>query len=124
MSHGHLAAPAHQLDAAFAATVAETMQALATPSRLRILGRLSVGPCCVNELATEVGMQPAAVSQQLRVLRHLGLVIGRREGRQVTYDLYDEHVGQLLEQAVSHVEHLRLGHAERRTSSDRDAASR
>ncbi len=124
MSHGHLSASAHQLDAAFAATVAETMQALATPSRLRILGRLSVGPCCVNELAAEVGMHSAAVSQQLRVLRHLGLVIGRRDGRQVTYDLYDDHVGQLLEQAISHVEHLRLGHAERSTSIDRAVVSR
>lgn len=114
MSHGHPAPPAHRLDAGFAATVAETMQALATPSRLRILGRLSMGPCHVGELAAEIEMQPAAVSQQLRVLRHLGLVIGRREGRQVTYDLYDEHVGQLLEEAVSHVEHLHLGHARRR----------
>jgi hypothetical protein len=30
----------------------------------------------------------------------------------VNYSLYDEHVGQLLEQAMSHVEHLRLGLAD------------
>lgn len=119
MSHGRPLPPAHHLDARFAATVAETMQALATPSRLRILGRLSTGPCHVGELAAEIEMQPAAVSQQLRVLRHLGLVIGRREGRQVTYELYDEHVGQLLEEAVSHVEHLRLGQARGRIAGTR-----
>jgi DNA-binding transcriptional ArsR family regulator len=47
------------------------------------------------------------VSHQLRILRHLGLVSGERDGRRVNYSLHDEHVGSLLEQAMSHVEHLR-----------------
>jgi DNA-binding transcriptional ArsR family regulator len=53
-------------------------------------------------------MEPSAVSHQLRVLRHLGLVTGRRDGRRVVYELHDEHVGQMLEEAISHVEHLRI----------------
>lgn len=109
MSHGELEHSPAELDARFAGVVAETMQALATPSRVRILGRLHAGACSVNELADAIGMEPSAVSHQLRVLRHLGLVTGRRDGRRVVYDLYDEHVGELLEQAISHVEHLRLG---------------
>jgi ArsR family transcriptional regulator, nickel/cobalt-responsive transcriptional repressor len=92
-----------------ARSVAETMQALATPSRVRILSRLGAGPCSVGELAREVEMEQSAVSQQLRVLRHLGLVVGERDGRQVIYALYDEHVRALLTEAVSHTEHLRLG---------------
>jgi hypothetical protein len=43
------------------------------------------------------------------LLRHLGLVVGHRDGRRVVYDLYDDHVGELLDQAISHVEHLRAG---------------
>jgi ArsR family transcriptional regulator, nickel/cobalt-responsive transcriptional repressor len=109
MAHGENEQAPSELDPAFTRTLAETMQALATPSRLRILGRLHAGPCPVNELATSVGMEPSAVSHQLRVLRHLGLVVGHRDGRQVVYDLYDDHVGELLEQAISHVEHLRQG---------------
>jgi DNA-binding transcriptional ArsR family regulator len=54
-------------------------------------------------------MGQPAVSQQLRVLRHLGLVGGERDGRQVIYALHDDHVGALLSEAVSHTEHLRLG---------------
>jgi len=54
-------------------------------------------------------MESSAVSHQLRVLRHLGLVVGRRDGRRIVYDLHDEHVGELLEQAIGHVEHLRQG---------------
>jgi DNA-binding transcriptional ArsR family regulator len=109
MAHGLNQQAPSELDPAFTQALAETMQALATPSRLRILGRLHAGPCPVNELATSVGMEPSAVSHQLRVLRHLGLVVGHRDGRQVVYDLYDDHVGELLEQAISHVEHLRQG---------------
>ena len=92
-----------------AGVVAETMQALATPSRVRILSRLAMGTCSVGELAREVEMAQSAVSQQLRVLRHLGLVVGEREGRQVIYGLHDHHVHALLAEAISHTEHLRLG---------------
>jgi DNA-binding transcriptional ArsR family regulator len=97
------------LSAQTARSVAETMQALAAPSRVRILSRLGAGPCSVGELAREVSMEQSAVSQQLRVLRHLGLVVGERAGRQVIYTLHDDHIRALLAEAVSHTEHLRLG---------------
>lgn len=109
MAHGTNRHEADRLDPAFAQVVADTMQALATPSRVRILGRLQAGPCAVNELAEAVGMEASAVSHQLRLLRHLGLVVGERDGRRVVYDLYDEHVGELLTQAISHAEHMRAG---------------
>ncbi len=108
MSHG-IEADLGLLTVDTARSVAETMQALSTPSRVRILSRLGVGPCSVGTLAEEIGMGQPAVSQQLRVLRHLGLVVGEREGRQVIYALHDDHVRTLLTEAVSHTEHLRLG---------------
>jgi len=97
------------LSARTAHTVAETMQALAAPSRVRILSRLGAAACSVGELARDVGMEQSAVSQQLRVLRHLGLVVGERDGRQIVYALHDHHVRALLTEAISHTEHLRLG---------------
>jgi ArsR family transcriptional regulator, nickel/cobalt-responsive transcriptional repressor len=112
MSHGGHSDPADLLDAGLARQVAETMQALATPSRLRILARLYEGPASVGEISEAVGMDGSAVSHQLRILRHLGLVTGERDGRRVNYSMHDEHVGQLMEQAMSHVEHLRLGLAD------------
>jgi DNA-binding transcriptional ArsR family regulator len=112
MGHGLESEPGF-LSTDMARSVAETMQALAAPSRVRILSRLGIGPCSVSDLAQDVGMAQSAVSQQLRVLRHLGLVIGEREGRQVIYALHDDHVRALLNEAVSHTEHLRLGLAAR-----------
>lgn len=101
------------MDAHLAIAIADAMQALATPSRVRILARLRAGALSVNELAEVVEMEPSAVSHQLRVLRHLGFVVGRRDGRRVLYDLHDDHVAELLDQAVSHVEHVQLGLAVR-----------
>ncbi|MBC2586956.1 metalloregulator ArsR/SmtB family transcription factor (plasmid) [Rhodococcus sp. DMF-1] len=112
MGHGmrvRSATPVVALDPAAAATVAETLQALASPNRLLMLARLRQGPCGVTELAEAVGMEQPAVSHQLRLLRALRLVIGERSGRSVVYSLYDSHVASLLDEAVYHIEHLRLG---------------
>jgi DNA-binding transcriptional ArsR family regulator len=108
MAHGvrgKSPAPAH-IDGPTADAVAVTMQALATPSRVRILGRLREGACAVTDLAEAVEMEPSAVSHQLRI--QLGLVVGQRTGRQVIYVLHDDHVAALLNEAVFHTEHLRL----------------
>ena len=119
MSHG-TDGPPQVLDRELAEAVAETMQALATPSRLLILDRLRRSPLPVAELAAAVGMEQSAVSHQLRLLRHLGLVVSERRGRQVIYSLHDPHVADLLDEAVGHVEHLRLAD---RSSSVLEAAS-
>jgi DNA-binding transcriptional ArsR family regulator len=109
-------------DDVFARAAAESIQALSAPSRLRILARLHAGPASVNDLAAAVGMEGSAVSHQLRTLRHLGLVAGRRDGRQVVYELHDDHVADLLEQVVSHVDHVRLGLAVRHAAAAEPAA--
>ncbi|MEV4598003.1 metalloregulator ArsR/SmtB family transcription factor [Amycolatopsis sp. NPDC049253] len=101
------------LDATTAAAVATTLQALATPSRLLILSALREQPLAVGDLVAAVGMEQSAVSHQLRLLRNLGLVVGTRNGRSIVYSLYDNHVAQLLDEAVYHSEHLRLGVADR-----------
>lgn len=101
--------PPASLDADAAATVAATLQALATPSRLLMLTRLRQSPCSVGELAEAIGMEQSAVSHQLRLLRALSLVTGKRAGRSIVYSLYDTHVAALLDEAVYHIEHLRLG---------------
>ncbi|MFJ9369765.1 ArsR/SmtB family transcription factor [Nocardia sp. NPDC101769] len=109
--------PTARLDAEAAAHVATTLQALATPSRLLILSELRQGPLAVTELASSIGMEQSAVSHQLRLLRNLGLVVGTRTGRSIVYSLYDNHVAQLLDEAIYHSEHLRLGLTDRPTTA-------
>jgi DNA-binding transcriptional ArsR family regulator len=45
----------------------------------------------------------------LRLLRHLSLVSGTRDGRHIHYSLFDDHVSELLEEAIGHLEHLPRG---------------
>lgn len=117
MGHGVAGrdAPPARLDAASAVAVAETLQALTAPSRLLILSRLRESPCTVSEITAAVGMEQSAVSHQLRLLRAMGLVTNARTGRNVTYGLYDQHVASLLDEAVYHAEHLRMGFSDRST---------
>ena len=110
MSHGPEGVPPPaRIDARTAGAIAETMHALAAPSRVRILACLKDAPSSVTLLAERVEMEASAVSHQLRVLRHLGLVVRARQGRNVIYALHDDHVGTLLDHAAYHVDHLRLG---------------
>ena len=101
----------HQVELAFVSSpdadaVAETMRALSTPSRVRILSRLAAAPVSVGQLASDLGLEQSTVSQQLRVLRHLRLVVGTRRGRLIEYSLHDDHVAVLLAEAMAHAQHL------------------
>lgn len=111
MSHGVQGrdTPPAQLDPARAAEVAYTLSALTAPSRLLILSRLRQGPATVSELTEAAGMEQSAVSHQMRLLRSGGFVTATRIGRSIRYALFDNHVAALLDEAVYHSEHLRLG---------------
>ncbi len=94
-----------QLDADEAEHIAEVMSALATPARVRILARLLDEPATVGELVEELGLGQASVSNHLRILRHLNLVVGDRDGRHVIYRLQDDHVRAMIQQMLSHTRH-------------------
>jgi DNA-binding transcriptional ArsR family regulator len=96
--------PSSPLDAGFAASLADTMFALSTPSRVQILYSLLERPHDVTELVEALGMQQSAVSHQLRVLREQELVQVERDGHRRVYALASDHVSLLLEQAARHVE--------------------
>ena len=118
MSHGVSGrAAAATIDEPLAAEVADALKALASPSRLLILGRLREGSCAVGELSQAASLSPSATSHQLRLLRHMGWVTRERRGRQIHYALHDPHVADLISQAVYHVEHVRIGRDRRRPAA-------
>lgn len=98
-----------RVDAAGAAAIAELMQALSTPSRVRLLYALRGNELSVGELADAAVLTQAATSQQLRVLRQLRLVAARRDGQSIRYRLHDEHVAALLDEIANHLEHVVRG---------------
>ena len=66
---------------------AQVLQAMAQPSRLRILVTLIGGEACVCHLESMLQLRQAYLSQQLMVLRQAGLVQQRREGKHIYYFL-------------------------------------
>ncbi len=92
--------------------LAERMAAFATASRLKLLYALIGDELAVEELAARAGVTANAVSQQLRVLRHLRLVAVRRDGRRMLYRLHDEHLVDLLAAIRHQHEHAEHGWSE------------
>jgi ArsR family transcriptional regulator, lead/cadmium/zinc/bismuth-responsive transcriptional repressor len=87
--------------------LADTFRVLGDPTRVRILDALSHGELCVCDIASLVGISESAASHQLRLLRGLRLVRPRRAGRLVYYAVDDQHILELLNQALTHVEEPR-----------------
>jgi DNA-binding transcriptional ArsR family regulator len=87
--------------------LADTFRVLGDPTRVRILDALSSGELCVCDIASLVGISESAVSHQLRLLRGMRLVRPRRAGRLVYYAVDDQHILELLTQALTHVEEPR-----------------
>lgn len=85
--------------------VSQTFKALSDPTRLRILNLLSEHEYPVNEIASRLSLLQSTVSHQLRFLKNLRLVKYRREGTSLHYSIDDEHVVDLLREAIDHARH-------------------
>jgi len=82
---------------------------LADATRVQLLWALADNELSVNDLAERIGKPGPSVSQHLAKLRMARLVRTRREGTQVFYRLENDHVRQLLTDAVYNAEHAAGG---------------
>jgi len=94
----------------------EIFRILADATRVRLLRALTdpaqedaTRELSVSQLADAVNKRPGAVSQHLAKLRMARLVTTRRDGTKVLYRAANEHVGQLVEDALRQSEHLGSG---------------
>lgn len=81
----------------------ELLRALSAPLRIEIVLQLREGPRCVHELVGALGVSQPLVSQHLRVLKSSGVVSALRQGREMRYELLDDHLLRIVEAAVVHV---------------------
>ncbi|WP_242335889.1 MULTISPECIES: helix-turn-helix transcriptional regulator [Anaeromyxobacter] len=83
-------------DPARAGRIAEVLKAVAHPLRLRIVASLCREELNVSTLAERLGASQAIVSQQLRILRSLGLVAATREDGFARYRLAEPALEDLV----------------------------
>lgn len=72
-------------------------------TRVQILHALEQGEMCVCDLAVLLGMTKSAISHQLKALRLANLVKFRREAQIVYYSLADDHVKEILDKGLEHL---------------------
>ena len=93
------------IDSEFVELAVEVFAMLADATRVRLILALRDDEMSVNHLADIVDKSPAAVSQHLAKMRLARIVTTRQEGTRVFYRLANEHVSQLVADAIFQAEH-------------------
>ncbi|MGX1769208.1 ArsR/SmtB family transcription factor [Dietzia sp. NPDC055343] len=96
------AAPVPLPSAPVMSAAGDLLRALSAPLRIAIVLQLKDGPRCVHELVDALGVTQPLVSQHLKVLKSSGVVSSHRQGREMRYELLDEHLLSIVEAAVDH----------------------
>ena len=86
------------------AELSETFKALGDLTRTKVIFLLSQAELSVGDVAQILSLSPSAVSHQLRLLRNLRLVKVRREGKSSLYSLDDQHIENLFQEGLRHVD--------------------
>ena len=73
-------------------------------TRVKILMALESGELCVCDIAAVMDMSQSAISHQLRVLKQSNIVKTRREGKVAYYSISDDHVKEIFDIAMVHVQ--------------------
>lgn len=84
--------------------LSDFFKVLGDSTRLGILFAIDGAPMCVCDIAGVLGMTKSAVSHQLKVLRQNRLVKYNKVGKNVFYELSDDHVRDIIEKARDHIE--------------------
>ena len=91
------------LDEHTAAHIAELFRSFSDTSRVRILHAIIDHAMNTSKLAELIGLTESAVSHHLRGLRQQHLVHSHRIGKEVFYQVIDEHIIALFQQGVRHI---------------------
>ena len=101
--------PGRRIEEDQVALIVEVFRMLADPTRVQVLWALADRELSVTELAERVNKPAPSVSQHLAKLRMARLVRTRRAGTTIFYSLENEHVRQLVVDAVFNAEHAGPG---------------
>ncbi len=85
--------------------LAEFFKIIGDTTRTKILFALDQNEMCVCDIANVLGMSKSSISHQLGTLRRSGIVKCRKEGKEVFYMLDDEHIKEVFEIGIEHIEH-------------------
>jgi ArsR family transcriptional regulator len=76
---------------------ADILKTIGHPVRLKIIAGLLQSECCVSDIWSCLDLPQAVVSQHLSILRNKGIVLGRREGNKMIYNVADLFTKRLID---------------------------
>ncbi len=85
--------------------LAEFFKLIGDPTRLKILFALDKEEVCVCDIANTLSMSKSSISHQLAVLRKSEIIKCRKQGKEVYYTLDDNHINEVFEIALNHINH-------------------
>lgn len=84
--------------------LANLYKTFSDPSRLSILNYLLHNKACVYDISQNTNMSQSAVSHQLKYLRQTNFVKSERKGREIYYELSDDHIEKIMKLGFEHIE--------------------
>ena len=85
--------------------LADLFKLIGDTTRCKILFALDQKEMCVCDLSNVLNMTKSSVSHQLATLRRSGVVKCRKNGKEVYYNLDDDHIVKLFEIGLQHINH-------------------
>lgn len=99
-------AKADMLKAELVSEVSNIFKIVGDSTRIKLVWALNNREMCVCDLAVTLGMTKSAISHQLKTMKKCSIVKSRKQGKNVYYSLYDQHVTLIIDMARDHIDHI------------------
>ncbi|HLQ74083.1 MAG TPA: metalloregulator ArsR/SmtB family transcription factor [Bacillota bacterium] len=86
--------------------ISNLFKVLSNPTRIKILYIIKRKPLTVTSISEQLDISQSAISHQLRELKLARLVRSTKSGREIFYELDDDHVHQIFDMAIEHVKEI------------------
>ena len=85
--------------------LADFFKIMGDSTRCKLLFALLQNEMCVCDLANVLSMTKSSISHQLTKMKEVGVVKSRKDGKTVYYSLDDDHIAEIFEVGLKHIEH-------------------
>ena len=89
-------------------TLADFFKIMGDATRCKLLFALLQNEMCVCDSANVLSMIKSSISHQLSKMKDVGLVKCRKSGKTVYYSLDDEHISEIFEVGIEHINHKQV----------------
>ncbi len=88
--------------------IAEFFKIMGDTTRCKLISALLQNEMCVCDLANVLSMSKSSISHQLSKMKDAGIVKSRKDGKTVYYSLDDNHISEIFEVGIKHINHKQV----------------